>query len=263
MADRADRAAGIGAGSPPGPPPREPAGPKRCLFCGVVLTGRWKRCGGCHAEFFCSNEHFVAAWPRHAAACNLVREREEAERRAGGLVLTAEADRELRAARAAAEAAADAAAEDALERARIERLNEAALRRELLRRKISLPADAPREALLAARLAAPDPTPEQNLTSCGVRSRLTSGALLPVRERAARRARHDGPLHGVHEGAVLRRGVPAGARAAPQGRVSCVARRSGGGGRCGRRLPARRPRGAASGGRQGASEAARRAPRGC
>jgi TPR repeat protein len=166
------------AGAPPPPPPPPPstpapyelpdpprhhADPKRCLFCGVVLTGKWKRCGGCRSEYFCSRDHFEAAWPAHAAACLVVQEREEAERRAGGLVLSADTERERREARAAAEAAAEEAEEDALERARVEGLDERALRRELLRREIALPAEAPREALLAARLAAPDPTPEQNL----------------------------------------------------------------------------------------------------
>jgi hypothetical protein len=64
-----------------------------------VLTGKWKRCGGCRSEYFCSREHFEAAWPIHSAACLVVQEREEAARRAGGLTLTAEADRVLRAAR--------------------------------------------------------------------------------------------------------------------------------------------------------------------
>jgi len=121
---------------PPAPyelpdPPRHHADPKRCLFCGVELSGRWKRCGGCHAAFFCSRDHFEAAWPAHSAACTLVQEREEAERRAGGLVLSADTERERREARAAAEAAAEKAEEDALERARVEGLDERALRREL------------------------------------------------------------------------------------------------------------------------------------
>jgi TPR repeat protein len=158
-----------GAPPPPAPayelpyPPRHAAEPKRCLFCNVVLTGRWKRCGGCRAAFFCSRDHFEAAWPAHAAACLVVQEREEAERRAGGLVLSAATEQERRAARDAAEAAEAAAAEAAFERARVEGLDARALRRELARREIELPADAPREALLAARLAAPEVTEAQVL----------------------------------------------------------------------------------------------------
>jgi len=138
-----------------------PVGPKTCLFCGAALAGRWKRCGGCRAEYFCSREHFEAAWPAHAAACTLVQAREEAAQRAGGLTLTAGADRALRAARDAAEAAAEADAEAAAERARIEGLDEDALRRELERREIILPAGAGRRALMEARLAAPEPTEAQ------------------------------------------------------------------------------------------------------
>ncbi len=70
-----------GAPPPPAPayelpdPPRHAVEPKRCLFCNVVLTGRWKRCGGCRAAYFCSRDHFEAAWPAHAAACLVVQER--------------------------------------------------------------------------------------------------------------------------------------------------------------------------------------------
>ena len=41
-----DRGGGGGGGTGGG------IGPKTCLFCGVVLTGKWKRCGGCRAEYF-------------------------------------------------------------------------------------------------------------------------------------------------------------------------------------------------------------------
>jgi hypothetical protein len=72
-------------------------------------------------------------------------------------MLSADTEREQREARDAAEAAADVARE----RTRIEALNEAGLRAELARREVALPAGAPREALVAAHLAAPPPTGAQ------------------------------------------------------------------------------------------------------
>ena len=116
MSERAasERAAGGGGAPPPSPPPPAPPPPpprelpyvrrhdvdaKACGYCGVVLAGKWKRCGGCHDTYYCSRAHFEAHWPEHAAHCNAVREREEAERCAGGLVLGADTERERREAR--------------------------------------------------------------------------------------------------------------------------------------------------------------------
>jgi hypothetical protein len=132
-----------------------------------VLTGTWKRCAGCRAVFACSNDHFERAWPAHRAACLVVQEREEAARRAGGLVRFVDVEASVRAwfaaqrAEAEAEAAEAAAEEAAAERARIEGLPDASLRRELSFRDVSPPADAGRAALLAARLAAPPLTRAQ------------------------------------------------------------------------------------------------------
>jgi TPR repeat protein len=159
----------------PAPAPAEPPPPsfssfnptfalKTCAYCGAVLSGRWLRCTDCKTSFFCSLDHQWRNWPAHREACTRIR----LARDAVALAPYAGVDEVEAAVRAwfaaqRAEADAEAAAEDALERARIGGLDERALRRELLRREISPPADAPREALLAARLAAPDPTPEQNL----------------------------------------------------------------------------------------------------
>jgi hypothetical protein len=118
----------------------------------------------CKTSFFCSLDHQWRNWPAHREACTHIR----LARDAVALAPYAGVDEVEAAVRAwfaaqRAEADAEAAAEAAADRARIAGLDERTLRRELSRRAIELPADAPREALLAARLAAPDPTHEQNL----------------------------------------------------------------------------------------------------
>jgi TPR repeat protein len=114
------------------------------------------RCGGCRAAHYCSREHQAAHWDAHARDCAAEVARREAQEQSGGLVLGAEAA----AARLEEKAAAAAAAEAAADRARIEKLDVAALRLELDRRGAlaALPAGASREALVAARLLAPAPT---------------------------------------------------------------------------------------------------------
>ena len=121
---------------------------KRCLFCSAALVGRCKRCALCKKAFFCSIEHFDRAWPAHRAACYATCDREDAQRRASGLVLFRQAfdiEASVRAwfaaqrAEAEAEAAEAAAAEAAAERARIKGLPDASLRRELSVRDVSQP----------------------------------------------------------------------------------------------------------------------------
>jgi ankyrin repeat protein len=142
------------------PPTRPAALGKNCALCGADFSGgkRLMRCGGCRATHYCSREHQAAHWDAHARDCAAEVARREAQEQAGGLVLGAEAA----AARAEEKAAAAAAAEAAEDRARIEALDVAALRLELDRRGAlaGLPEGASREALIAARLCAPAPTPE-------------------------------------------------------------------------------------------------------
>jgi TPR repeat protein len=131
---------------------------KTCALCGADFSGgkRLMRCGGCRAAHYCSREHQAAHWNAHARDCAAEVSRREAQEQSGGLVLSAEAA----SARAEERAAAAAAAEAAADRARIETLGVAALRLEIDRRGAlaRLPAGASREALIAARLAAPAPT---------------------------------------------------------------------------------------------------------
>jgi hypothetical protein len=137
-------------------PPTHPAAlGKSCALCGADFSGgkRLMRCGGCRAAHYCSREHQAAHWDAHARDCAAEVARREAQEQSGGLVLGAEAA----AARDEEKAAAAAAAEAAADRARIEKLDVATLRLELDRRGAlaGLPADASREALVAARLSAP------------------------------------------------------------------------------------------------------------
>jgi len=131
---------------------------KTCALCGVDFSGgrRLMRCSGCRLAHYCSREHQAAHWAAHAEACNAERARVAAQLSESGLVLGADAVRENAERRAEDERAAAAATE----RARIEALDAATLRLELDRRGAlaALAADASREALAAARLAAPAPT---------------------------------------------------------------------------------------------------------
>jgi TPR repeat protein len=134
---------------------------KTCALCDADFSGakqRLTRCGGCRTTHYCSREHQAAHWDAHARDCAAEVARREVQEHSGGLVLGAEAA----AARAEEKAAAAAAAEAAADRKRIEALDVAALRLELDRRGAlaGLPKGASREALIAARLAAPAPTPE-------------------------------------------------------------------------------------------------------
>jgi TPR repeat protein len=142
------------------PPTHPAAAGKSCALCGADFSNgkRLMRCGGCRAAHYCSREHQAAHWDAHARECAAEVARREAQEQSGGLVLGAEAAR----ARSEEKAAAAAAAEAAEDRARIEKLDAAALRLELDRRGAlaGLPVDASREALVAARLCAPSPTPE-------------------------------------------------------------------------------------------------------
>jgi hypothetical protein len=140
-------------------PPTHPAAlGKTCALCGADFSGgkRLMRCGGCRAVHYCSREHQAAHWDAHARDCAAEVARREAQEQSGGLALGAEAA----AARAEEKAAAAAAAEAAEDRARIEKLDVAALHLELDRRGAlaGLPEGASRELLIAARLAAPAPT---------------------------------------------------------------------------------------------------------
>jgi len=141
---------------------------KTCALCGVDFSGGRKlmRCSGCRLAHYCSREHQAAHWPEHSEACNAEQARVKAQLSESGLVLGADAVRENAERRAEDERAAAAA----VERARIEALDAATLRLELNRRGAlaALAADASREALVAARLAAPAPTPE-TLAAAGER----------------------------------------------------------------------------------------------
>jgi len=141
---------------------------KTCALCGVDFSGGRKlmRCRGCRLAHYCSREHQAAHWPTHAEACNAEQARVKAQLSESGLVLGADAVRENAERRAADEAAAAAV----IERARIEALDAPTLRLELDRRGAlaALVADASHEALVAARLAAPAPTPE-TLAAAGER----------------------------------------------------------------------------------------------
>jgi len=133
---------------------------KTCALCGVDFSGGRKlmRCSGCRLAHYCSREHQAAHWPAHSEACNAEQARVKAQLGESGLVLGAEAVRENATRRAADERTAAAA----VERARIEALDAATLRLELDRcgALAALAADSSREALVAARRAAPAPTPE-------------------------------------------------------------------------------------------------------
>jgi len=147
--------------APPAPSFVHPAAlGKTCALCGVDFSGGRKlmRCSGCRLAHYCSREHQAAHWPAHSEACNAEQARVKAQLSESGLVLGAEAAREAAARKAEDERAAAAATE----RARIEALDAPTLRLELDRRGAlaALAADAGREALVAARLAAPAPTPE-------------------------------------------------------------------------------------------------------
>jgi TPR repeat protein len=144
--------------SPFAPPTHPAAVGKSCALCGADFSNgkRLMRCGGCRTAHYCSREHQAAHWLAHARDCAAEVARREAQEQSGGLVLGAEAA----SARDEEEAAAARAAEAAADRARIEKLDAAALRLELDRRGAlaALPADASREALVVARLCAPAPT---------------------------------------------------------------------------------------------------------
>jgi len=141
---------------------------KTCALCGVDFSGGRKlmRCSGCRLAHYCSREHQAAHWPAHSEACNVEQARVKAQLSESGIVLGADAVRE----NAERRAEDEAAVATAIERARIEALDAATLRLELDRRGAlaTLPADADREALVAARLAAPAPTPE-TLAAAGER----------------------------------------------------------------------------------------------
>ena len=101
-------------------------------------------------SFFYSLDHQWRNWPAHREACTRIR----LARDAAALAPYAGVDEVEGAVRAwfaarRAESDTEAAAEAAADRARIAGLDERTLRRELSRRAIELPADAPREALLA------------------------------------------------------------------------------------------------------------------
>jgi len=133
---------------------------KTCALCGVDFSGGRKlmRCSGCRLAHYCSREHQAAHWPVHSEACNAEQARVKAQLSESGLVMGADAVRENAERRAEDERAVDSARE----RARIEALDAATLRLELDRRGAlaALAVDTSREALVAARLAAPAPTPE-------------------------------------------------------------------------------------------------------
>ena len=147
---------------------------KSCALCLGALPLRFKRCGGCKLAFYCSVDHAVANWEAHKPACLAEQARLEAAARAGGLVLSAATEAERAAARAEAEAAREAAEAPARERARVEALSAEELRQELDMRGLAAEAaDAAlaREALLALRLAAPEPT-EATMAAYVARQRL-------------------------------------------------------------------------------------------